>query len=276
MDRLRQKNELFIKLGALFGPLQHLVSHPDEYDEQERAEVIARYCAQWSPLCSEVKAFCNGQAGHQYTVQRHRFFNALSSLQSGLESGQELSILIEQSLPKAQTAISEVPVPKTSEILEAGSPFTAFCKIKDLVEGDAAHELIWIDAYMDLSIFHRFLRGVAPGVAITLVTEEPRANSSRRDRDRWTGFLDVSRLFAQERSSNSYRLIVHNSGVLHDRWLLLDGKRLFHLGGSAKDAADRSYFTIGRLDASPASVGQIQLHVSSGTEYYGPNNTSQT
>lgn len=271
MDRLQQKNELFMKLGALFGPLQRLVAHPEEYNEQESAEVIARYCAEWDHLNDEFRKFCNGQIGHKYAVQYSQFARALSWFQSGLIDGLELPKLFEEYLPIMQAAIAEVPIPKTSEILEAGSPFTAFCKIKDLVEGDAAHEIIWIDAYMDLNIFRRFLRGVASGVAITLVTEEPRANASRRDRDRWTTFLDISRLFAQERGTNSYRLIVHSSGILHDRWLLLDGKRLFHLGGSAKDAADKSYFTLGRLDASPANVSQIQLHVSSGIEYYGSN-----
>ncbi len=43
MDRLQEKYGLFLKLGALFGPLQHLIEHPDQYNEQEKTQTIARY-----------------------------------------------------------------------------------------------------------------------------------------------------------------------------------------------------------------------------------------
>ncbi len=275
MDRLQQKNELFMKLGALLNPLQRLVEHPDGYDEQERAEILARYFVEWADLASQFGVFARGQEGHYYRIEDGQFFFALGQLADcKTYDNVALRNLVDKAVETARNAICAIPIPKTSEILEARSPFTAFCKIKDLVEGDAAHELVWVDAYMDLNIFHRFVRGVAPGVAITLVTEAPRANASRRDQDRWTGFLDVSRLFGQERGASLYRLVVHGNGALHDRWLLLDGKRLFHLGGSAKDAADRSYFTVGRLDASLANISQIQAHVDGGKEYFGSTTTS--
>ena len=78
-------------LMALFGPLQRLVAHPEEYNEQESAEVIARYCAEWDHLNDEFRKFCNGQIReHKYAVQYSQFARALSWFQSGLIDGLEL------------------------------------------------------------------------------------------------------------------------------------------------------------------------------------------
>lgn len=68
MDRLEQKFALFTKLGALLGPLQRLVDHPDEFDEQEAAQTIARYCAEYPALVAEFGKFSTGQPGHNYLV----------------------------------------------------------------------------------------------------------------------------------------------------------------------------------------------------------------
>ena len=50
MNRLQEKYGLFSKLGALFGPLQRLVEHPEQYNEQERAQTIARFCDEYPKL----------------------------------------------------------------------------------------------------------------------------------------------------------------------------------------------------------------------------------
>jgi hypothetical protein len=57
MDRLQQKNELFFKLGRLFDPLLKVIDNPEDYDEQERARVIAQYCSEHKALQEEFTAF---------------------------------------------------------------------------------------------------------------------------------------------------------------------------------------------------------------------------
>jgi hypothetical protein len=138
----------------------------------------------------------------------------------------------------------------------------------DLCETDATSALVWIDAYLDASIFRRYLRDVQPQVRVTLVTSEPKAG--KHDKGRWAEFLDVSRLYAHEHDQAHYRLVVHRDS-LHDRWILFDGKRLYGLGGSAKDAGNKQYFTLARLDGSPENLKVIQDHVDTGIEYFGPN-----
>lgn len=271
MDRLQEKNNLFMKLGVLFGPMIRLAENPNDYDEQERAETIARYCAEYPKLTREFIIFAQGQPGHDYAIELERYGNALNGVATNLiHSLKELSELVPEQLAKAQAALAAIPVPRDTVILEAGTPFTSYCVLKDLCEADTTKNLVWIDAYMDSSLFHRFLRGVSQDASVTLVTSEPNANVGNRNRTRWTEFLDTSRMYAQEQGADKYRLIVHQS-LLHDRWLLLDDKRLYSFGGSAKDAGSKQYFTIARVDSSLANLQTIQAHIDSGVEFFGPN-----
>jgi hypothetical protein len=260
---------LFVKLGALLGPLQDLVARPDQYDEQERAETIARYCAEFPRLKEEFRTFTQSQPGHSYDIPYFQFHIALDSVRSRLINGQPIEKVVPEEFAKAQAAIDAVPIPQTSVIIEAGSPFTAYCRLHELCELDTTVSLMWLDPYLDANIFHRFLSSVRPQVPITLVTSEPGPHAGKQNKDRWTEFLDVSRLFAQERGVSGYRLVIQPN--LHDRWVVFDAKRIYSLGGSAKDAATRDYFTITTIEASQTNLRTIETHATSGIEFFGKN-----
>ncbi len=268
-DRLRQKSELHFKLGRLFGPLLELIEYHDRYDEQQKAEILARYFAEFQSLMVEFEAFCRGQPGHDYAIQSIKFVNALVSVRSGLVRGESLPDTVRPGLAIAQAAIDAIPVPRTSIILEAGSPFTAYCKLRELSEVDATKAITWLDPYMGASIFHRYISGVRPAVPVTLVTCEPGINANKRDKQRWTEFLDTSRLYAGERGPALYRLVVQPQ--LHDRWVVFDEKRIYGLGGSVKDAGAKDYFTISGVEASPENLRRIQDHIDTGIEWFGPS-----
>jgi len=269
MDRLQQKDSLLVKLGALFGPVQKLIEHPDKYDEQETAETLARFCAEFPSLDAEFAAFSKGQPEHLYIIQASQFSGALRGIVSQLSHDYPLAGVIAAAFSKAQAAIRAIPIPSTSVILEAGSPFSAYCRLHELCAVDAAVSLTWLDPYLDASIFRRYLYHVRPEVPIALVTTEPGVHAGNRNIQRWAEFLDVSRLFGQERGVASYRLLVHAN--LHDRWVVFDDKRIYNLGGSAKDAANHDYFTISAVEASTPNLQAIQTHISSGAEFFGPN-----
>lgn len=269
MDRLKQKQDLLVKLGMLLGPLQRLVERPDQYDAQERAEIIARYCAEYPSLLTEFSEFSKGQDGHKYLMQSARFTASLDGIVSRLMAEKELSDILPKQFAEAQSAIDAVPVPRTSVIVEAGSPFTAYCKLKELCEVDATKTITWLDPYFGANIFDRFISSVRANVPVTLVASEPGLNAGANNRNRWNGFLDVSRLYAQERGAALYRLVVQPS--LHDRWVVYDERRIYALGGSAKDAGNKDYFTITGVDASHENLKKIQDNIDSGTEYFGPS-----
>jgi hypothetical protein len=274
MDRLQEKYALFTKLGALLGPLQRLLSHQDQYNEQEAAQIVARFCDEYPRLNGEMRVFSKGEPGHNYVIQYSRFFNALDSIKVGLEYDKKLEVVLPPAVAKAQAAIDAIPVSPPSTILEAGSPFTAYCRLRELCETDATTSLTWLDPYLDSAIFHRYLANVRSSTPVTLVTCEPSTNAGNRDKQRWAAFLDISRLFSSERSATTYRLVVQHS--LHDRWLVLDDKRIYNLGGSAKDAGAKDDFTISTVAPSQDNLAAIFQYVHSGAELFGPNTPTHT
>lgn len=270
MDRLKWKNDIIYKLGILFGPIQRINDDPESYNNQEEARILARFCSEYPKLTQEFKQFCTAQPGEDYDIQYTRLWEALTYFKADLaREGRTLSDAISYHFPKARSAVESVPVPVVSAILDASTPFSTYCKVRELCEADTLESLVLIDPFLEASVFHRYLETAAENIFVTLVTSKLRESAGRRDRDRLNAFLDVSRLFAQERGKSSYRLVLHPSGVLHDRWLVLDEKRIYSLGSSVKDAGDKQYYTITGLDASSQNLRKIGDHIESGEEYFG-------
>lgn len=267
MDRLQEKNDLLFKLGMLLGPLQRLVDAPEQFDEQERAETMARYCAEYEILIKSFARFCKGEPGHNYEVEYRILSNALRKVPIRAVEQWTLAKTLATYVPHARAAIQAIPVPQRSVVLAAGSPFTTYCKLRELCEADATASLTWLDPFIGANVFHRFLANVPTGIPITLVSSTPSNHSG--DQRRWEAFLDVSRLFAKERGPIGYRLVA--GPKFHDRWIVFDEKRIYSLGGSSKDAGDRDAFTIAAVELTPENLATVQSHVTAGSELFGPN-----
>lgn len=110
----------------------------------------------------------------------------------------------------------------------------------------------------DWTIFHRFLFTAPEETEVILVASAP--TKGGRDATRWREFLDISRLYAQERGAR-YRLMDNQN--FHDRWLLADAQP-FHVGGSVKDLG-KDPVTISKLDATPGNIEKITKLVDEGT-----------
>ena len=69
---------------------------------------------------------------------------------------------------------------------------------------------------------------------MTLVTSEPGPHAGKKDKQRWTEFLDLSRLYAQERGPDLYALVVQaNPGVPAE---LITGDTIEEVNVSLKNA----------------------------------------
>ena len=117
MDRVSEKLDLLVKLGGLLGPLQRLTEFPHEYDEQERAETIARCLSEHQTFIQDFGKFSTGQPGHNYQIEYRRLTRALGSFVNRIEHGHDLGQIIRESLAIARDAIHSVPVPRSSVIL---------------------------------------------------------------------------------------------------------------------------------------------------------------
>lgn len=273
MDRKNEQADLIRKLGAFLGPLEDLVRRPDQFDTQARARLFARSFVERDAIANAVSLFVDGEPGHRYLIQNNSFQNALNQFMQFIYTQNDTESLkgaLAKFTPLMQAAILEVPVEGVSGILEAKSPFTAYCRLKDVCCA-TLQTLIWTDRYFDASIFHRYVREVREAANVTLVTLDASKITQPKDRARHNDFMDVSGLFAAERGPAHYRLVAHPD--FHDRWLRCDGQ-LYALGGSVKDAGMKSDFAIGRIDPTTENMKKIDDLIAAGRELFGPSNTS--
>lgn len=270
MTRKEQQQDLIYKLGLWLRPVTDVVESPDTYSVEERANIRARAYRDGQAFHNAVHAFCHDEPGHAYVVEfnviQREIRNLNGSINNSLVDAPEgLGSGIEHLLPQIMAGIAAVPVSSESSMFEAQTPFTTYRRVKALCETTGS-VLIYTDRYLDMTVFHRYLAAVPEQTEITLVTW-PR--SRHHEKQTYDEFIDVSRMFAQERGPAKYRLFVEET--LHDRWLRCDDQ-LFHLGGSIKDAGSSSVYTLSKIDSTPDNMKILSDLIAAGTELFGPSN----
>ncbi len=266
MNFKKQQVDLIFKLGLLLSPLQEIANHPERHDAHSRARAAAKFSADAPKFEGEVHSFTQSEPGHDYQREWHKLHLAFHTLHDGvrehLDNSVALSALLKEQHVAIRDGILAIPVCTDAVILEAHSPFSTYCVVKDLCQ-TVTERLIWVDRYLDSSLFHRYLRDVPISVNVTLLTWP----GSKRTAKEFSEFLEVSRLYAAERGPDNYRLVVHS--YIHDRWLCCDGQ-IYALGGSVKDASWKSPFTLSKVDPTADNFHKIDQLLNTGTEIYGP------
>lgn len=260
-SRLEIKDDLMMKLGALYAPLENFVLHGCQ-NEEEKVEICGRFRGELDSLLHEARSFCNPKKYVFYDSQHQKFADAYNLTVPMFLDG-ELQAVTEQKSKFAE-AIRSIPAKAEPKIIEADTPFTAYLYLKSICENNSLKSLVWVDAWMGEEVFHRYLRWVEDSVKITLITKEP---TSKRDKPRWSRFLDLSRLFAAERGLDSYELRVSDS--MHDRLLVVDDNRIFHLGGSSKDAAKKHFYTVSYLEPTEVNLNTVAKIRNNAQEWFG-------
>lgn len=256
-------------LGQFFGPVLKVAEHPTRFDTDEKTRIFARFFHDRQAFNRLLIEFCNtGEPGHQYVIQLQQAQGEVEEIRATMSRGksdEQLLDCVKQAASRVLEILLSIPVPVDSVIHEAHTPFSTYCFVKDLCS-TVRERIVWLDRYFDQTIFHRFFVDTPKDVQVTLVTLPRSAAKSRTDVQRVREFMDVSRLFAEERGPEGYRLIAKDG--FHDRWLQCDNK-LFTLGGSIKDLAKP--FTISTLDASAENLKHFEDVVAEGEELFGPD-----
>ena len=264
MDVLKQRYYLIMKLGALVKPIEDSIKNGGILDEQRRNEILAQYLHDTKQIVHDFSEYSK-QPGLNNGAQRNLFLTVLGKLPR--------LVVVEKSEDKIKqhidTAINLIhAIPDSSIILEDESSFTAYCKLKSLCEAETTNSIVWIDRYFDKTIFNRYLQDTSQDMQIVLITTKPRKNASKKNKDRWKSFIDISRMFSHERTTDKYSLMVSNS--IHDRWLILNNKRIYQLGGSTKNASFKSLSKISTVEASTENLDKINSIINNSTELFGP------
>ena len=122
-----------------------------------------------------------------------------------------------------------------------GQIYDAFSLLIELIQ-KAAQEIILIDGYVDVSTLN-LLAKKQSGVAVTIYT------------------FKKTKLTAQDVAAfNSQypQLDVKYTNVFHDRFLILDGKTVYHIGASLKDAGKKCFGVTLMDDVLLALLGRIK------------------
>ncbi len=128
--------------------------------------------------------------------------------------------------------IDKYNVKDTQGIFFQGQIFDAYAKFESFI-AQAKQEIILIDNYVDLSILQRFAKK-KKNVNVVIYTD-PKTKLTAQD--------------IQQFNTQYPTLTLNHTTKMHDRFLIIDQKLLYHIGASLKDLGKKC-FAFEVLDAS--------------------------
>ena len=120
----------------------------------------------------------------------------------------------------------------THKIFYEGQVFDAYSLVIDIIES-AENKIIIIDNYVDKSVL-RMLTKKKSGVNVTLITSN-NCNLTKVDKDKFNKQYPT--------------LKIDTTKSFHDRFIIIDDKKLYHCGASLKDLG-KTCFAITKMEDS--------------------------
>ena len=200
-----------------------------------------------SVLKSETAVKASIQIVQAFVSMRH-FVQSNSQIFAELKSIRQHQIETDNHLNESDKKIDQLftlmdkyTVKDTQGIFFQGQIFDAYVKFESFIQS-AKKEIIIIDGYVDLSVLQRLAKK-QKGVNVTIYTD-PKTKVSA---------LDVQTFNAQYPT-----LTLNYTTKMHDRFMIIDNKVLYHIGASLKDLGKKC-FAFEILDSSiiPAILQNI-------------------
>lgn len=139
------------------------------------------------------------------------------------------------------TLMDKYRIEEKQGIFFQGQIFDAYAKFESFIQA-AKNEIILIDAYIDLTVLEQFAKKKS-GVTVKIYTDEK---------------TRITNLDIQKFNSQYPALSLHFTSAMHDRFLIIDGSVLYHIGASLKDLGKKC-FAFEILDSSliPAVIASL-------------------
>ena len=122
------------------------------------------------------------------------------------------------------TLMDKYNVEEKQGIFFQGQIFDAYAKFESFI-AQAKKEIVLIDGYVDLSVLERLAKK-QNGVSVTIYTD-PKTKLTAQD--------------IQKFNAQYPTLTVNHTTKMHDRFLIVDGKVLYHIGASLKDLGKKCF-----------------------------------
>lgn len=196
-------------------------------------------CAMLSTvLRSETAVQTSIQIMKAFVAMRHFLQNnaeIFAELKSIRQHQAETDISLKETNNKVQELFDRMDkykIDDTQGIFFQGQIFDAYAKFESFLQA-AKNDIVLIDNYVDLSILQRLAKK-QKGVNVTIYTD-PKTKLTAQD--------------VQKFNSQYPTLTLNHTTKMHDRFLIIDGKTLYHVGASLKDLGKKC-FAFEILDSS--------------------------
>lgn len=178
-----------------------------------------------------LSAVLKSETAIQVSIQ---IINAFVSMRHFLQNNMQLFneiVLLKHHQIESDKRIDELfnlmdkyKIDDTQGIFFQGQIFDAYAKFESFI-AQAQKEIILIDNYVDLSILERFSKK-KPNIKITIWTS-PKTPLTLQD--------------IQQFNTQYPTLTVNHTSKMHDRFLIIDNKILYHIGASLKDLGKKCF-----------------------------------
>jgi hypothetical protein len=150
---------------------------------------------------------------------------------------------IDENFSKIFNALDSNPKKAKEGVFFKGQVFDAYVFFQDLIK-TAKKEIVLIDGYVDLSVLER-LSAKQKNVAVKIFTH-PKAELQQIDVDQFNKQYPT--------------LVVDYTQKMHDRFMIIDNKELYHIGASLKDLG-KACFAFEKMEDSKTLIPDILAHL---------------
>lgn len=172
----------------------------------------------------------------QFLVENANVFAEINSIKQHLINSDLHQAETDRKVTELFDLMDKYKVQDKQGIFFQGQIFDAYSFFQKLIQ-KAQKEIILIDGYVDLSVLDRFSKK-NPGVKVDIYTlQNPKMKNP------------LTQIDIQTFNSQYPTLTVNYTNKMHDRFLIIDNKELYHIGASLKDLG-KTCFGFDMLDTS--------------------------
>ena len=150
---------------------------------------------------------------------------------------------IDENFSKIFSALDSNPKKAKEGVFFKGQIFDAYVFFQDLIK-TAKKEIVLIDGYVDLSVLERL--SVKQKNVIVKIFTHPKAELQQIDVDQFNKQYPT--------------LVVDYTQKMHDRFMIIDNKELYHIGASLKDLG-KACFAFEMMEDSKTLIPDILAHL---------------
>lgn len=156
-----------------------------------------------------------------YLQENANIIGQISALKNEVHSKFEK---YDENFNKIFHSLEQHPKTQTQGIFFQGQIFDAYAFFQNIIQ-KAKKEIILIDGYVDLSVLEQLSKKKS-GVQVTIYTDSK---------------TKISALDVQKFNSQYPQLNLNYTSKMHDRFLIIDNKTVYHIGASLKDLGKKCF-----------------------------------